>query len=134
MRLGFHGGMCCGIKHIFELGTDPDSMCGPLKKKESLSDDVTYDYVCSDTNFFTDEAPEESKKDRLDRYLSFLSVRRPCGIVEITLITPRHSLSQKKWIPIITERGFKEVTPEDGIYNSNSGNRIRVFHLYMERK
>lgn len=133
MKIGFHGGMCCGIKHIFELNADPDYLLEALSKKIATSNDVNYEYSSSEENFFTDAAPEETRLKRLDRYLDFLRGRRPSGIVEITLVTPGPGYwTQEKWVPIITERGFIEVTPEGGVYNSNSGNKVRVFHLYMK--
>jgi hypothetical protein len=137
MRIGLHGGMCCGIKHIFELGNSPDNIV-PAKTggDKKIYSDVNYTYESSELNFFYKAAPEETYLKRFDRYLKFLEEERPAGIVEVSLVTPGtvYTWTQAKWVPVITERGFKEVTPEGGVYNSNSGNKVRVFHLYMERK
>lgn len=131
MIISFHGGMCCGIKHIYDMG-NPDTMCSPITAtKKRLYHDVNYTYSRQDLNFFTDEAPAETKLQRLDRYLAFLRDRRPGGIVEIVLVAQddwywKYSL----WEPLLLERGFVKVGPE--VFNSNSDNKIQVFHLIME--
>lgn len=136
MRISFHGGMCCGIKHIFELGKCPTIIREPLEKignGKPCIYDVTYDWCRQDERFFREEAPAETGDKRLDRYLEYLQEHRPGGIVEITLVTPGKGWwSQEAWVPVLVERGFVEVTPEGGVYNSNSGNKVRVFHLYMK--
>ena len=134
MRMSFHGGMCCGIKHIFELNFGGlDDLCDALPEVRKNNSDCSYYWTQQDERVFTDAAPAETKLKRLDRYLEWLKLHRPSGIVEITLVTPTHgSYSQLVWVPVLKERGFREVTPEGGVYNSNSGNYVRVFHLYTK--
>lgn len=136
MRLSHHGGMCCGIKHIFEMGQSPDEMAIALSKDHAFQDaDIQYDWTTQKQSAYPEPCPKETKLERLDRYLNYLREYRPGGIVEVTLVTSgelgEHS-QQKLWIPVLEERGFVEVTPDGGVYNSNSWNRVRVFHLYME--
>lgn len=129
MRLACHGGMCCGIKHIFEMGLYPAFPVPALKEVGSNTDDISYNFARQDKRFFHPAAPVETHVERLDRYLAFLDSRRPSEIVEITLVL-KGSHAQTMWVPIIEERGFREVTPEGGVYNSNSGNCVGVFHRY----
>jgi len=119
------------MKHIFEMGDCPTALLSKLEKIESNGDDVYYRWASQCKRFFTDCAPVESCISRLDRYLAFLDEKRPSGIVEITLIL-KGTLPQKVWVPIIKERGFREVTPEGGVYNINSGNHVGVFHRYTK--
>lgn len=94
--------------------------------------DVLYEYCDQEERVMLTGAPAQTYEERLDHYLNFLREWRPRGIVEISLITPGGSdYSQHLWVPIIEKRGFVEVTPEGGVPNSNSGNKVRVFHLYM---
>jgi hypothetical protein len=91
--------------------------------------DTRADIARSDKDFFTDGAPGETKGQRLDRFLEFLSKRRPEGIVEA--VTANGSMvSQKTWHPFLKERGFKKVTEGR---NSNSNNICTVWHLVMTK-
>jgi hypothetical protein len=134
MILSFHGGMCCGIKHIYNLGTKPEEMCEAEPATGKKFNDVSYDYCRQDVSVYPDERPAETKLERMDRYLTWLSEYRPSGIVEVAIVQDGSSwMDQSKWIPLLKERGFREVTPKQGVYNSNSGNRVHVYHLYMEK-
>jgi hypothetical protein len=136
MMIGNHGGMCCGIKHIFELGSDPQMLISGISPRLNgapPNDDINYTYHSVGINFFKGSAPKETYEERFNRYLDYLRIHRPHGIVETSIITLMNGgfFSQEKWLPIFDAAGFKEVTPEGGVYNSNSGNKVRVFHLYM---
>jgi hypothetical protein len=131
MRLGYHGGLCCGVKTIFEMGT-PGTVAVPLDEYEQADDDLSGEEISSDSPFFTGAAPSENNVERLDRYLAYLKKYRPRGIVEICLATnprdPQDYWSQEYWFKPLKERGFKMVTEGP---NSNSGNIIHIFHLVM---
>lgn len=144
MHPGYHGGLCCGMKVIRNLGCNPDYSVAALlsmyENEEELEDlladtpDVCGRDVESSDSFFFDAAPSEKAYERLDRYLSYLREHRPYGIVEITLAddpdAPGYPYSQTpKWRPVLEARGFREV---NNCLNSNSGNRVYVFHLNME--
>jgi len=146
MKIAFHGGKCCGIKTIHGMGDNPSGSLPPLRKPRARShqarnaDQYGKD-VSSKTNFFDQPAPAETYLERLDRYLAFLDAERPAGIVEITLADERMpdycedcgcncwSEQTRLWRQPLEERGFKEV---NNCLNSNSGNRVYVFHRNRE--
>jgi hypothetical protein len=133
MRLVFHGGKCCGIKTIYGLGTDPDEILeSEPKAPYPRNHDSAGEHVNSNLDFFTDEAPEESAKDRLDRLIAFCEKRRPCGIIEIVLADSQYPMFDQlpPWEKLLRRRKFKRVTPKGGIFNSNSGNNVHVYHRY----
>jgi len=137
MRLAFHGGMCCGIKTIYELGF-PNDTSPPLTKKDKDNSDVGYSAVKPTHSFFTDAAPKETNLERLDRFIAFCKERRPAHIIEVTLADdPNNNYNAKSeyigytyqtkmWGKILTDHGFKKVTEGK---NSNSGNVVSVWHL-----
>ncbi len=155
MRIVHHGGMCCGIKTIHCLGTDPDGFQGfngdvegkepeitgfnPVQEDQfsepvNLHDDddyvgadVSYEVVNSWTNIFDGKAPEEYPRERLKRYLEWIAKKRPSHMVEICLQMSGFG-KQLVWIPILEEHGFKKMTE---FYNSNSGHMVGVFHLVL---
>lgn len=132
MRITFHGGECCGVKSITNIGTNPDYKVWALPKTSRNNSDKHGDTVRSDWNFFTDEAPTETAGERFDRYLRFLEEHRPGGIVEVILTDSAcmgGSWSQMEWAPFLEGRGFKKVSE---CLNSNSNNNIHVFHLVMK--
>lgn len=127
MHLGFHGGKCCGIKVIWGFGHYPNELEDALSAISESNKDAHGEHVASTERFFTEEAPQETKLARLDRYLEYCDARRPCGCVEVTLadydgdgqgqLTP--------WRGLLEERGFKLVSQ---FANSNSDNDVYVFH------
>lgn len=134
MHLSFHGGMCCGVKHIYEMGTNPEALNYSFEAVNTCNADINYTYTMQDKRLYPNAAPNETGIERLDRYLAWLKEYRPSGIVEIILTCEGFLgpyTDQSKWVPILEERGFKKVTPEGGVYNSNSGNQITIFHLIM---
>lgn len=135
LRLGLHGGLNCGIKHIYGFNDYAFDCIQPalIKKtpnyRDKDGDGFSVGNFCSDgqgeTNLlYYREAPEETTLLRLDRYLQFLEGNRPGGIVEVTL----NGLQIKKWEEILLERGFTCVS---SAMNSNSDNNIYVFHKIM---
>jgi hypothetical protein len=72
-------------------------------------------------DFFFEAAPKETRLARLERILTFLKAKRPHGIVEIVITTSQHL-----WYAPLERLGFVRVTEA---INSNTGNRIVVFHL-----
>lgn len=133
MRLVFHGGKCCGIKTIYDMGSNPQKNVLPVYKKNRLDDDINGSHVSSDTDFFTDEAPRETHLQRLDRLIAFCDKYRPNGIIEITLAESQHYFVDQfnPWKHLLYRRRFKRVT---SCYNSNSGNRVHVFHRTTDKR
>lgn len=128
MHLGFHGGHCCGIKTIRNMGygpTAPNITADALDEVEASfcgEDGATFN---TEERFFLRAAPKETNLERLDRYLAYLEERREAGAVEITLATkpanPTEYWTQEAWIPVLEERGFKKVCE---FLNSNSMNTV----------
>lgn len=89
--------------------------------------------VDSNDRFFFPGAPVETPVERLDRYLEYLRKYRPRGIVEVCLADDEDDdIAYRQtplWRPVLEERGFREV---NNCMNSNSGNRVFVFHKNME--
>lgn len=129
MQLVFHGGKCCGIKTVYCMGTDPAVSQPSLEKMARRNNrDQTYGDVSSDMRFFTDSAPEESGKDRLQRYITFMERNRPRNVLEVVLCesSDHEWQDQSAWVPTLQELGFKMVNRHS---NSNSGNFIQIWHL-----
>ena len=126
MHLGFHGGLCCGIKVIHGLSYYPNSNLPALDAIEEDNKDAYGLHVSSSERFFHEAAPVETYTERLDRYIDYCQRRRPKGIIEITLATdPDGNYGQEVWFPLLRSRGFKRVNK---CLNSNSGNLVHVFH------
>lgn len=124
MRMILHGGQCCGIKHIYDLGWSPTSMLAAKRKTRKLKSEATC-YMSSKKDFHYPSAPAETYLQRLDRYLAFLDTKRPKGICEIILSDDQ----LVHWRGILEERGFKLVNK---CKNSNSGNMIHIYHRNKE--
>lgn len=138
MKITFHGGECCGIRHISGFGTEPNAKLSALEAIKYPGDRVaeadTYGLpVSSCFNVYTLDAPEETYVERLDRYLKFLDEFRPQGITEVTLADDGTDYDNQlpEWEPLLLERGFVPVT---NCYNSNSGNRVYVYHRKTDKE
>lgn len=124
MRLILHGGKCCGMKCIYDLGYYPTEIVPRKRKTKKLKNEGAA-YLSSPKSFFYEAAPEETKGQRLNRLLEFLDEKRPKGICEIVLA----DWQLVAWRDFIKARGFVEVNK---CMNSNSGNSIHVFHRNQE--
>lgn len=130
MFLVNHGGKCCGIKTIYELGYDPDETLGAYNGTgKADNSDRYYNTVSSAQSFFTENAPAESRLERLDRFIEFTKRRRPRHLIEITLGAGTKGDQTKTWEEPLLERGFKLVNT---FKNSNSGNIVNVYHLVYD--
>lgn len=130
MKLVFHGGQCCGIKTIHDLGYFPDSTLAPLSKVPVDDSDQYGKEVSSLQRFFHREAPAESGVERLKRYIEYCHERRPQGLIEITTADDALAgISQHLWNPILTELGFKVVSE---FKNSNSDRTVKVWHYIYD--
>lgn len=136
LRMTCHGGMCCGIKHIFGFpyfplyGKEPELLAVSCHNENFFDDqDSSGHHVNTQMMVFNLPAPAEPFWDRMDRYLDYLREIRPGGIVECTLAKEKGEWDQIKiFEPGLLERGFKMVNEER---NSNSNNIFRVYHLNM---
>lgn len=134
LQLSNHGGMCCGIKSIWNFGNGPDSLTYPEFAREAApavnNNDRYFDVSPQNVSFFTDAAPAETRVERLDRFIEFVKKRRPSHIIEAVLANTASEFWQKAWVPVLEERGFKEVT---SALNSNSDNVVTVYHLVIKK-
>lgn len=131
MRISLHGGNCCGIKHIHDLGRYPTVLkCAARKPRKMTSfgqsetsgtNDMIHRNVRGKCDFFNEAAPQELYEDRFDRFVKFIKDKRPNGIIEV-VINP----SQKAWEPILKKHNFKKVSSGT---NSNTYGTIIVYHL-----
>lgn len=126
LSLVFHGGNCCGIKTVHGFGCNPLGMTGPLPRIPEDESDKIGTTVSSKQRFFHEEAPLETKVDRLKRYIAYMGQYRPSNILEAAIATREPLTIQDQWIPIFEELGFKLVNSHK---NSNTGNTVHVWHL-----
>lgn len=127
MKLSFHGGNCCGIKviHGFMWG-------GPADYEEKLKDvpqppDEGEQYIDPEyTRFYWKSRPVETGLTRFKVYLEYCKKHRPNGIVEVVFAD--FQIEDTKWEQVLYDHGFKKV---NSCLNSNSGNRIHIYHLNM---
>jgi len=96
MTIGLHGGNCCGIKIIYNLGPKPEHIeyAKDETTQEHLSADRHGEEVCNPYfNFYWKSAPPEKAIERFDRYLSYIEQVRHYGLVEVTLAVSTHCAS-----------------------------------------
>jgi hypothetical protein len=132
LKIAFHGGKCCGIRHIhgFNYYPSQNHLEPALKndQKNILSLDRAGVDVSSSLNVFYKEAPEESLYERLDRYIKFLKEFRPGGVIEVCLARQPNNFDQiKLHEEELFKHGFSVAT--ELLTNSNTGNTIRIYHL-----
>jgi hypothetical protein len=132
MKLVFHGGKCCALKTIHGFEYSPTDKLSGVAKKPATNVDQNGGNVSSDKDFFTDEAPQETYVERLDRLIAFCQKNRPYGIIEVCLATSPYPCYNQItiWEPLLLERGFKAVA---SCFNSNSGNRVTVYYLISDK-
>lgn len=118
MFLVYHGGNCCGVRHVYSMGADPTSLILPKKASEPFNSQRPYVVQ----NLYTRERPAETRLQRLEAYLEFQRAEQDAGIIEIIL----SSNQAVGWHDSLIALGFKEVSRHR---NSNSGNDILIYHL-----
>jgi hypothetical protein len=124
MEIKFHGGECCGVKHISGFFSCPDQTAREKDESARRNHDKMGDTVRSDWNFCWESLPTQTYKERLVAYIDFLKRVRPSGAVELTLTD--YQLGMYGWKPVLEELGFKQVV---SFWNSNSGNNVFVYYL-----
>lgn len=139
-QIAFHAGKCCGIKTIYCLGYNPEAKCREIQKvarSESVQNADQYGHdVSSAFNFYNGDAPIETVEERIRRYVKYLDAVRPHGIIEIALTDygshgEGNEFDQiEAFGDLLKELGFKQV---NDCHNSNSGNRIFIFHRNTDK-
>lgn len=120
-QVNYHGGACCGIKHIWHLPSSPSHELS-RKGKHKAGPNEAAQYYRGNASFFPIAAPQEKASDRLNRIIDYIKSRRPGGIIEIVLA----SWQLLPWREHLKSIGFVEVNK---VRNSNSGHTIHVYHL-----
>ena len=77
MYLSYHGGGCCGVKHIWNFPADPKTPISALN--ECRIGEQPY------KRFFSKAAPSETAIARLDRYIKYMHEVAPGNLIEIFL-------------------------------------------------
>lgn len=138
-NLLYHGGHCCGIKHLFGFQQNPtDQMFKMEKWVRKLKPDGSALYDSNGINgpFFQLEAPAETALERFNRFVDHWKLKIDNGILEVVLADNAQytniGLQQtEKWGEHVLAAGFKRVS---SCKNSNSTNRINVYHLCKDAK
>ena len=125
MMINFHGGQCCGIKHISGFYANPDQKIWPKQESTKRSHDKNGESVRSDWDFCWEALPKQTYKERLVAYIDFLKRVRPSGAIELTLTADQVG-GFYNWGPVLKELGFKKVVE---FWNSNSSNKVFVYYL-----
>ena len=130
----YHGGHCCGIKHLHGFQQKPTDKLPILKR-------YVYKYhpdgtIAGENHYFQSGAPAQTALERFDLFVKDWKNRITNGILEVALAdnATYNNIGYQQsmhWREIVEKAGFKEVT---NCYNSNSGNRVTVFHLTKDKK
>lgn len=90
MKISLHGGHCCGIKTIYDLGWSPENTA--YRKSESskkyLSADRNGGQFDTDWDMYWPERPSEKMGERFKAYINYLAEIRRYGLVEVAIIVP----------------------------------------------
>lgn len=139
MDMYHHGGSCCGISTIYIGGMSikPGSKLG-VRVAASLIVGI-YPISHRGLVFPERELPAETALERMKRLITMREKSRPKGIIEVVLCdfrTSTHPVTKVStynqlpmWENHLLELDFKRVSE---CMNSNSGNRIYVYHRCKE--
>lgn len=127
MKLGLHGGLCCGVKTIYGFFDSPLLSLSAIGSSKPLNKDKYGNNFSTTESFFTGEAPYERYKDRLARYIAFCKKTRPQGMLEVILIVGDQT---DPWEEILLDHGFKVYVPD--WKNSNTGHTLRLYNLIYD--
>lgn len=133
-NLLYHGGQCCGIKHLYGF---QQSSKDKMPKMEKWVRKYKPDCRCINDAygingpFFQIEAPAETALKRFKRLVDHWKLKINNGILEVVLADNAKytniGLQQtENWGEHVLAAGFKLVS---SCKNSNSSNRINVYHL-----
>lgn len=124
MYLSYHGGGCCGVKHIWNFPADPKTPISALN--ECRIGEQPY------KRFFSKAAPSETAIARLDRYIKYMHEVAPGNLIEIFLAEYKNNRPMCQishgWPEALLERGFVASEP---FVNSNTNNLITPYTLVL---
>lgn len=126
MYLSYHGGGCCGVKHIWGFYHNPKTIISAIGKLPSPGQAAWY----QKKSFFFEPVPAETGIERLDRYLKHMEKTQPGALIEIFLAEYKHDKGicqiSHGWPEVLLERGFVASEP---FVNSNTNNLITRYTL-----
>ena len=121
MRVNTHGGMCCGVKHIFSFPGNPDWQCSALEGR------IVYQGAGPEMdnpgeNFYPGPRDKESGSERLKALLEYVDEKKTSHLLEVIL----HKYTATNWDALLKKHGFRLVTV---FHNSNTHNtELHVYH------
>ena len=124
MYMTYHGGRCCGIKHIWGMTNEPAQILTP---QAALNDSG----IGWSHSQYSHPRPKEAASDRLDALVDFARCNWPEHIIEVVVADTGYTKQAQNWSDALIERGFKEVNRN---INSNSTNTVVVYHLNLNDK
>src|SRR4051812_9250875 len=104
-KIAYHGGLCCGIKIIHGLNRNPSASVEAkeitkVPSPHGWEADQWGHHVNSEWNMYYPAAPKEKQSERVKKYIDWLDVVRPNGIIEIVLTDGAQCMEdQSRWIP-----------------------------------
>lgn len=126
MYLSFHGGFCCGVKHLFGFLTSPKTTITInhefFKKYEDDCNKYSiHDWLINDLigSLKKNKSGIKTNKDLLKFYIDYIGEGQ---CIEVCLI----QYQKRRWKETLFEFGFKQITT---FKNSNSKNTVYVYHL-----
>lgn len=106
MQIVSHGGLCCGIFHLYGMSNDPDV------SMPSLGGTNQAGMTRGEYALYLIEQFEGNNRGALPR------------LIEVTLIE-----SQSRWFPFLRENGFHQTME---FRNGNTGNDVTTFHRHPD--
>lgn len=151
MHIKNHGGSCCGMKTLYLGGTpSPTWSCTAYPAQQPPitpmpSNPTELDAAQFHTRYYIRANQDagywhrpfgraaEYAGARAQSLLDFWNQKVKSGILEVVVISNERNNGTSQiegWRPWLEEQGFKEVS---SCYNSNSYNRVHVFHLVKDK-
>lgn len=142
-----HGGSCCGMTHISGIGNAWSTIAPTALLAERVPDTAAKWFARVDRTpalslRYNEAYPQQTAEDRVAEMIGritdgipwgfdpeIMTGQRPKGIIEIVLVDNQLDAGKDhgySWREALAKLGFKEVNSGK---NSNSGNRIHVFHF-----
>ena len=122
MEFKSHGGACCGMSHIFNLGSSPEYLL-PALPAAPVHQPLGTRYPLA--------RPEETAKERMAAFLDYYDAHEYVSLItEVTVIGYHRTVGSlesqnARWQETLLGLGFKVV---NRFLNSNSGNVVIVYH------
>lgn len=124
MYMTYHGGRCCGIKHIWGMVDGPNTVLIEQTKPVDANSGWSH-------HQYNHPRPRETAAKRLDAMIAFARMNWPEHIIEVVCADTPYQKQAQNWNDALIERGFKEVNRN---INSNSTNTVVVYHLNVNDK